>query len=91
MPCLLTIVAILFPRITILVLWLFTDWLSGVFSSMIWLVLGFIFMPLTTLWYSVVVKHYGGQWNTLTISVMVLAIVFDIGSNGSGYKHQRNR
>jgi hypothetical protein len=91
MPCLLTIVALLFPRITILVLWIFTHWFSGVFSSMIWPVLGFIFMPLTMLWYSVVINHYGGQWNPMTIAVMVLAVVIDIGSNGSGYKHQRKR
>jgi len=91
MPCLLTLVALLFPRITILVLWIFTEWFSGVFSSMIWPLLGFIFMPLTTLWYSVVVNQYGGQWNALTISVMVLAVAFDIGSNGSGYKHRRNK
>ena len=63
MPCLLTLVALLFPRITILVLWIFTEWFSGVFSSMIWPLLGFIFMPLTTLWYSVVVNQYGGLSN----------------------------
>ena len=91
MPCLLTFVAVLFPRVTILVLWIFTGWFSGVFSSMIWPVLGFLFMPLTTLWYSVVVHQYGGQWNGMTIAVMVLAVVFDVGSNRSGYKHQQNR
>jgi hypothetical protein len=48
-------------------------------------------MPLTTLWYSVVINHYGGQWNALTIAVMVLAIAIDIGSNGSGYKHRNGR
>ncbi len=79
MPCMLSLVAVLFPRITILVLWILTDWFSSVFSSMLWLVLGFIFMPLTTLWYSVVVNQYGGQWNAMTIAVMVLAVVFDIG------------
>lgn len=91
MPCLLTLVAVLFPRITIVVLWIFTDWFSGVFNSLIWPVLGFIFMPLTTLWYSVVINHYGGQWNAMTITVMVLAVVFDIGSNGRGYKHRKGR
>lgn len=91
MPCLLTFIAISFPRILIAVLWIFTEWFSGVFTSTLWPVLGFFFMPLTTLWYSVVVKHYGGQWSALTIAVMVLAIALDLGSNGSGYKHQRNR
>lgn len=91
MPCLLTFIAISFPRILILVLWFFTQWFSGVFSTTLWPVLGFFFMPLTTLWYSVVIKHYGGHWNTLTISVMVLAVVIDLGSNGKGYKHGQGR
>ena len=91
MPCLPTLLAILFPRVMIVVLWIFTDWFSNVFSSMLWPVLGFFFMPLTTLWYSVVVKHYGGQWSTLTIGVMVIAVVIDLGSNGKGYKHGRKR
>lgn len=91
MPCLLTLVALLFPRITIVVLWIFTEWFSGVFNSTIWPVLGFLFMPLTTLWYSVVVNRYGGEWNAMTIAVMVLAVVFDLGSNNSGYKHGKDR
>ena len=89
MPCLLTLVAILFPRVLMVVLWIFTDWFSGVFSTTLWPVLGFLFMPLTTLWYSVVINHYGGQWNGMTIAVMVLAVVFDMGSNRSGYKQKR--
>ncbi len=91
MPCLLTFIAISFPRILILVLWIFTEWFSGVFSSMLWPVIGFFLMPLTTLWYSVVIKHYGGQWTALTISVMVLAVAIDLGSNGNGYKHGQGR
>jgi hypothetical protein len=91
MPCLLTLIAVLFPRVLIAVLWIFTNWFNGVFSTVLWPILGFIFMPLTTLWYSVVIKQYGGQWNAFTIIVMVLAVVFDLGSNNSGYKHQRNR
>ena len=90
MPCILALIAILFPRVLILVLWIFTDWFNGVFQTTIWPVLGFLFMPLTTLWYSVVINNYGGQWNSLTIVVMVIAVVIDLGSNGSGYK-QRNR
>lgn len=89
MPCLLSLIALLFPRILILVLWIFTEWFEGVFTSTIWPVLGFLFMPLTTLWYSVVINHYGGQWHALQIIVMVLAVIFDLGSNGNGYNKRR--
>ena len=89
MPCLLALVALLFPRIFIVVLWLFTDWFTGVFSSILWPVLGFFFLPVTMLWYSVVINHYGGQWSSLNIILMVLAIVIDMGSWGGGYRSRK--
>jgi hypothetical protein len=90
MPCLAALIALLFPRILIAVLWFFTNWFSGVFNSVLWPVLGFIFMPITMLWYSVVINQYGGVWSTTNIILMVLAIVIDMGSWGGGYK-SRNR
>ena len=90
MPCLVAVIALLFPRVLIVVLWLLTDWFSGVFSSILWLVLGFVFLPVTTLWYSVVINRYGGQWSITNIILMVLAIVIDMGSWRGGYK-SRNR
>ena len=90
MPCIFVVIALLFPRILILILYFATDWFEGVFDTVLWPVLGFFFMPLTTLWYSVVVNHYGGQWTALTIIVMVIAVLLDMGSTRSGYK-QRNR
>ena len=90
MPCALALIALLFPRILIAVLWIFTNWFNGVFSSLLWPVLGFIFLPVTMLWYSVVINNFGGVWNITNIIVMVLAIAIDMGSWGGGYK-SRNR
>jgi len=90
MPCILAFIALLFPRVVIVVLWLFTDWFSGVFNSLLWPVLGFLFLPFSMLWYSVVINSYAGQWTTLNIIIMVVAVVLDMGSWGGGYK-SRNR
>jgi len=90
MPCALALIALLFPRILIAVLWIFTNWFNGVFSSLLWPVLGFVFLPVTMLWYSVVINNFGGVWNITNIIVMVLAIAIDMGSWGGGYK-SRNR
>ena len=90
MPCLVAVIALLFPRILIAVLWFFTNWFSGVFSSILWPVLGFIFLPVTMLWYSVVINQFGGVWSITNIIVMVLAVAIDMGSWGGGYK-SRNR
>jgi len=89
MRCIVVLIALLFPRILIVVLWLFTGWFSGVFSSVFLPVLGFFFLPVTTLWYSVVINQYGGQWSTTNIIVMVLAIAIDMGSWGGGYKSRK--
>ena len=91
MPCLLVLIGLLFPRILILILYFFTDWFDGVFDSVVWPILGFLFMPFTTLWYSFVMNHYAGQWSGLTIIVMVIAVLIDLGSLGGGYKQKYNR
>jgi hypothetical protein len=89
MPCLLTFIGLIFPRFLIIVLWLFTHWFSGVFQQAIWPVLGFLFFPVTTLWYSVVINNYGGHWSGTNILLMVLAVVIDMGTTRSGYKTRR--
>jgi hypothetical protein len=71
------------------VLWFFTDWFDGVFDTLLWPILGFIFLPVTTLWYSYVINNSAGEWNTTNIIIMVIAVVIDMGSWGSGYKNRR--
>lgn len=75
---LVALLAILLPRLTMALLWLFTNWFDRVFPNILWPILGFIFLPLTTLWYSVVQNWFGGQWDIVPIIGMVIAIVIDI-------------
>jgi len=49
MPCLFALLALLAPRIVIVVLWFFTTWFRGVFDNLLWPILGFIFLPTTML------------------------------------------
>jgi hypothetical protein len=46
MPCFLVVLALITPRLAVALLWLFTRWFEGMFSSL-WLVVGFIFLPTT--------------------------------------------
>ena len=89
MPCALALIALLSPRVLILILWFFTEWFTGVFTSILWPVLGFFFLPITTLWYSVVINYYSGQWTTVNIILMVVAVLIDMGSLGGGYKSRK--
>ncbi len=82
MPCLFAVIALFVPRILIVILWFFTEWFTGVFDSLIWPILGFIFFPTTLLWYSVVMNYYGGTWGTVQIIVAVIAVVIDLSPAG---------
>lgn len=79
---LIAVVGLIFPRIAALILYFFTTWFAGVFATVLWPVLGFIFAPYTMLWYSAVMNWYGGEWNMLQLVVLAIAILFDLSSSG---------
>jgi hypothetical protein len=82
MPLLLLLFALFIPRVVIVLLWLFTGWFAGLFGNVLLPILGFLFLPYTLLWYSVVLRWYGGSWDGFTIVVLVLAVVADLWSWG---------
>lgn len=80
MPVLLLIIGLLVPRITILLLWLFSDWLYVAFANWVIPLLGFIFLPYTLLWYLVVHNLFDGRWGLWQVLFLVIALLFDLSS-----------
>lgn len=78
MPIFILLIALFIPRVIIVLLWLLTTWFQGVFASALSPILGFLFLPLTTLWYSVVMKFFAGQWETVPIIGVVIAVLIDV-------------
>ncbi|HMJ88324.1 MAG TPA: hypothetical protein VK530_00825 [Candidatus Acidoferrum sp.] len=78
MPLLIVIFALLIPRVTIALLWLFTNWFNGLFANAVWPILGFIFLPTTLLWYSVVQRWFSGEWGIVAIVGAVIAFIIDL-------------
>lgn len=78
MPCLLAAVALVAPRLAIAILWFFTSWFEGMFATILWPVLGFIFLPMTLLWYTAVQNWYGGEWGALQVIGIVIALLIDL-------------
>jgi hypothetical protein len=78
MPLLVFLFALFVPRITVLLLWLGTNWFVGLFRTSLWPFLGFIFLPLSLLWYSAVQHWFGGQWSAIPIIGMVIAVLIDL-------------
>ncbi|HEV8510840.1 MAG TPA: hypothetical protein VGQ48_10370 [Gemmatimonadales bacterium] len=88
MPCFLVGLALITPRLAVALLWLFTRWFEGMFSSLLWLVVGFIFLPTTLLWYSAVQHWFGGQWTLWPVVGIVVALAIDL-SPARGYRRRR--
>jgi hypothetical protein len=44
MPCFLVVLALVTPRLVVALLWFSTRWFEGIFSSLLWLLAGFIFL-----------------------------------------------
>jgi len=87
MPCLLALLALFVPRVVIVLVWFFSNWLHTAFDTLLWPILGFVFAPTTLLWYSVVVNVYNGVWSTVPIVGMVIAVLIDV-SPGYGRRNQ---
>ena len=89
MCCFVTTLFLLGPRFATLIWWLVNPArFSAAYSSIIWPILGIIFLPWTTLMYAIVWSPtgiYGLDWLWLG-----LALVVDIGSYvGGGYGNRK--
>lgn len=91
MACIVALVALIFPRILIIILWFFTNWFDGVFNNILIPILGLIFLPITTLWYSVVICSFNGEWDAVSIAGMVVAVALDLGTSGGSWRSRRRR
>ena len=90
MPCLAVLIALLFPRVMLVILALATDYLSRAYATLLWPLLGFFFMPFTTLAYAWAKNTYG-VIDGFPLVVIVIAVLADLGSTGGGGAMRRRR
>jgi hypothetical protein len=88
MPCILLILVLAFPRIVLAVLYFLSNYLGRAYHSFLIVLLGFIFLPLTTLVYAWIVNS-GMAVAGINLVWIILAVVIDLGGFGSGYRHGR--
>jgi hypothetical protein len=94
MPCLFAILALAAPRLVILLVLLCTHWFRGVFhgpfeSPLLPVLLGFVFLPTTLLWYVAVQHWFGGHWTLGPAIGLVIALMIDV-SPASGRRRRRD-
>jgi hypothetical protein len=83
MGCLMGLLALITPRFIMVVLWIFTDYLSRAFDTFIWPLLGFLFIPTTTMAYAVAENEFEGLkgWG---LAILILGVLIDFGLLGGG-------
>ena len=90
MPCLLLIVVLAFPRIALVLLFLFSNYLQRAYHGLILPLVGFLFLPLTTLAYAWM-ANTGRPTTGINLVVLIIAVVIDLGGLGGGSYHQRRK
>jgi hypothetical protein len=88
MPCLFLILILAFPRVAIALLFLFTHYLDRAFQSILLLILGFIFLPFTTLVYAWLINS-GLPVAGINLLWLLIAVLVDLGTVGHGYSRRR--
>jgi hypothetical protein len=87
MPCLLLILFLAFPRIALVVLFLFSNYLQRAYHGLILPLIGFLFLPLTTLAYAWMVNT-ARPTTGINLLVLIIAVVIDVGGLGGGAYHR---
>jgi hypothetical protein len=90
--CLLALLALVSPRLVLILLWIFSNVLSRAFDSWIIPLLGFFLLPWTTLAYAAFWDWGGGRHvSGFEWFFVVLAFLIDLGAFGQGRRAQRAR
>jgi len=78
------------PRLALVLVWLFSDYLGTAYETVLWPLLGFFFMPLTTLAYAWAFHYGGGSVSGIGLVVVVLAFLIDLGLLGTSESSRRS-
>jgi hypothetical protein len=89
-PCLIVILLLAFPRIALAVIFLTSNYLQRAYHGLLLPLLGFIFLPLTTLVYAWMVNTRT-PLQGINLIILVIAVVVDLGGWGGGEYHRRSR
>ena len=90
MPCCVVMLVMLaLPRLAIFLLWLMTTYISNAYDSFLIPLLGFFFMPYTTLAYAW--AFYNGGMQGLGLIVFIIAVLVDLGVVGGSARGRQQR
>lgn len=96
MGCLIGCLALAFPRVALALVWLFgpIGYLSEPFPAVVWPILGFVFLPTTTLAFAFATNSIApaGDVGPFGWLLVIVALLIDVGLiGGGGRAAQRKR
>ena len=90
MPCLLVIILLAFPRVVLLLMFLTSNYLQRAYHDLLIPILGFIFLPLTTIVYAWLTNNHM-PLEGINLLYLIIAVIVDVGGLGGGESHRRSR
>jgi hypothetical protein len=90
MPCILLLVVLAFPRVVLVLMFLLSNYLTRAYHGLLVPLLGFIFLPLTTLAYAWEVNNHMAMQG-VNLLLLIIAVVVDLGGLSGGEWHRRSR
>jgi hypothetical protein len=82
--------ALFFPRLVLILVVLFSDYIGRAYDTLIWPLLGFFFFPLTTLAYAWAINSKGTVSGGYLV-IVVIAVLIDLGLLGGGVDSGRRK
>ena len=91
MPCFLVLVILLFPRVAMVLMWLFSTYLQRAYHGGLLLpIIGFIFLPVTTIVYAWEINS-GMPTAGINLLWLLIAVIIDLGGLGGGARRRSQR
>jgi hypothetical protein len=90
MPCLLLLLVLAFPRFMLVLMFFFSNYLQRAYNGILIPLLGFIFLPLTTIVYAWMVNN-NHVIDGINLLIIIVAVIIDLGGLGGGEWHRRRR
>jgi len=76
-----------FPRVVLVGMWFFTTMLSRAYDNLLVPLLGFIFLPITTIAYAFMIDMHLAMRGA-NLLILLIAVLLDLGSSGSGLRRK---